>query len=236
MRLPVIQHPVFSLTLPSTQQTVHFRPFLVKEEKILLVAQSSGDQTDVLRAVKQVITNCITDENVNVDDFTTYDLEYFFIKLRSKSIQNIIKLVYRDNEDDQLYDVHVDLEEVEVKRGSEVSDTFEINEGCKIKLRHPRLEIINQADSLEEGVDFNFFIIQSCIDKVIVNDIAHDPGQYSKEELAEFVENLPVPAYQHIQQYIDSMPKIEHEIKYTNSTGREVKIVLRTLTDFFTLG
>ena len=236
MRLPVIQHPVFSLTLPSTQQVIHFRPFLVKEEKILLVAQSSGDQADVLRAVKQVITNCITDDNVNVDNFTTYDLEYFFIKLRSKSIQNIIKLVYRDNEDNQLYDVQVNLEEVEVKRGSDVSDTFVISDDLSIKLRHPRIEIVNQAENLEEGVDFNFFIIQSCIDKIVTKEAAYDPSQYSKEELAEFIETLPAPAYQHIQQYIDSMPKIEHEIKYTNSTGREVKIVLRTLTDFFTLG
>ena len=235
MGLPVIQHPVFNLTLPSTQQRIHFRPFLVKEEKILLIAQSSGDQADVLQAVKQVITNCITDPGINVNDFTTYDLEYFFIKLRSKSIQNIIKLVYRDNEDNQLYDVIVDLEEVEVKKSQEVSDTFEIDNNTKIKLKHPRVDLINQAENLD-GVDFSFFIIQSCIDKIIVNDIGHDPSQYTQEELATFVDNLPVPAYQHIQMFIDSMPKIEHEVKYTNSNGKEVKIVLRTLTDFFTLG
>lgn len=235
MGLPVIQHPVFNLTLPSTQQKIHFRPFLVKEEKILLIAQSSGEQADVLQAVKQVITNCITDPDVNVNDFTTYDLEYFFIKLRSKSIQNIIKLVYRDNEDDQLYDVQVDLEEVEVKKGPEISDVLEVNDRTKIKLKHPRISLMNQAEELD-GVDFNFFIVQSCIDKIIVDDIGHDPSLYSLAELTEFVDNLPVPAYQHIQQYIESMPKIEHEVKYTNSTGKEVRIVLRTLTDFFTLG
>ncbi len=235
MGLPVIQHPVFNLTLPSTQQKIHFRPFLVKEEKILLIAQSSGEQADVLQAVKQVITNCITDPDVNVDDFTTYDLEYFFIKLRSKSIQNIIKLVYRDNEDNQLYDVQVDLEEVEVMKGQDISDVLEINDRTKIKLKHPRISLMNQAEELD-GVDFNFFIVQSCIDKIIVDDIGHDPSIYSMTELTEFVDNLPVPAYQHIQQYIESMPKIEHEVKYINSTGKEVKIVLRTLTDFFTLG
>ena len=235
MGLPVIQHPVFNLTLPSTQQKIHFRPFLVKEEKILLIAQSSGEQADVLQAVKQVITNCITDPDIDVNQFTTYDLEYFFIKLRSKSIQNIIKLVYRDNEDNQLYDVQVDLEEVEVKKGPDISDTFEVDNRTKIKLKHPRISLMNQAEELD-GVDFSFFIVQSCIDKIIVDDIGHDPSVYSTTELTEFVDNLPVPAYQHIQQYIDSMPKIEHEVKYTNSTGKEVKIVLRTLTDFFTLG
>lgn len=235
MGLPVVQHPIFNLILPSTQQKVRFRPFLVKEEKILLIAQSSGDQADVVQAVKQVITNCILDPEVNVNDFTTYDLEYFFIKLRSKSIQNIIKLVYKDNEDNQLYDVIVDLEEVEVKKNQEVSDVYEIDNNVKLKLKHPRVDLINQAENLE-GIDFNFFIIQSCIDKIIVDDVGVETSHYTQQELGAFIDNLPVPAYQHIQAFLDSMPKIEHEVKYTNSNGKEIKIVLRTLTDFFTLG
>jgi len=235
MGLPVIQHPIFSLILPSTEQRVHFRPFLVKEEKILLIAQSSGDQSDILQAVKQVISNCIIDPTVDINNFTTYDLEYFFIKLRSKSIQNIIKLVYKDNEDNKLYDVQVDLEEVEIKKGLEVSNTFEINEQTKIKLTHPRISLMKKAEDLE-GVDFNFFIVQSCIDKIIIDNVDYDPSSFSQEELSEFVDNLPVPAYQHIQTFIDSMPKIEHEVGYTNSNGKNVRITLRTLTDFFTLG
>ena len=89
MGLPKVLHPTFSLVLPSTKQTIHFRPFLVKEEKILLIAQASEDKSDIVKAIKQVVQNCIVEDNIDVNDFTTFDLEYFFIKLRSKSVQKI---------------------------------------------------------------------------------------------------------------------------------------------------
>ena len=234
--LPVIQHPTFHLTLPSTQQKINYRPFLVKEEKILLIAQSSGDQSDIVKAVKQVVSNCIVDKDIDVNNFTTYDLEYFFIKLRAKSVQNIISLTYRDNEDDQLYDVEVNLDNVEVMVPEVVSNVVVVDEGSSLKLRHPKVSLIDDAGEIANGVDFNFFIIQSCIDKIILNNEEHDPSEYSTENLAEYIENLPVPVYQHIQKFIDAMPRVEHVISYTNSNGKKVEITLKTLTDFFMLG
>ncbi len=236
MGLPVIQHPVFTLTLPSTKQTVNFRPFLVKEEKMLLVAQSSGEASDIIRAVKQVVANCILTESINVDDFTTYDLEYFFIKLRSKSVQNVIKLTYRDRDDDKLYEVEVDLETVEVKQQEEIINKVEIDDKSGILLRYPRVNILNGAENIENGVDFNFFILHACIDKIYNEGVTHDPSEFSKEELQTFVESLSVPVYQQIQKFIDAMPRVEHVVSYTNSNGKKVEIVLKTLTDFFTLG
>jgi hypothetical protein len=236
MGLPVIQHPVFTLTLPSTKQKINYRPFLVKEEKMLLIAQSSGESSDIVRAVKQVVANCILTDTVNVDDFTTYDLEYFFIKLRSKSVQNIIKLTYRDRDDEQLYEVEVDLETVEVKQQEEVVGKVEIDEKSGILLRYPRVSILNGAEDVENGVDFNFFILQACIDKIYNDGVTHDPSEFTKEELQAFVDSLSVPVYQQIQKFIDAMPRVEHVISYTNSNGKKVEIVLKTLTDFFTLG
>ena len=236
MGLPVIQHPVFILTLPSTQQKINYRPFLVKEEKMLLGAQSSGEAGDIVRAVKQVVANCILTESVNVDDFTTYDLEYFFIKLRSKSVQNIIKLTYRDRDDDQLYDIEVDLETVEVKQQEEVDSNVKIDDNAGILLRYPRVNILNGAEDIENGVDFNFFILQACIDKIYNNGVTHDPSEFTNEELQEFIDGLAVPVYQQIQKFIDAMPRVEHVVSYTNTNGKKVEIVLKTLTDFFTLG
>lgn len=236
MGLPVIQHPVFFLTLPSTGQRVEFRPFLVKEEKLLLIAQSSGDQGDIIRAVKQVVANCILTESVNVEDFTTYDLEYFFIKLRSKSVQNIIKLTYRDRDDDQLYEVEVDLEQVEVKQQEAIDPHITINDKSGLLLRYPRVSVLNSTGDIADGVDFNFFIMQACIDKIYNEGSTHDPSEFSKEELQEFVDSLPVPVYTQIQKFIEAMPRVEHTISYTNTNGKKVDIVLRTLTDFFTLG
>jgi hypothetical protein len=236
MGLPLIQHPVFTLTLPSTKQKINFRPFLVKEEKMLLVAQSSGEAGDIVRAVKQVVANCILTDSINIDDFTTYDLEYFFIKLRSKSVQNIIKLMYRDRDDDQLYEVEVDLETVEVRHQDEISSKVEIDDKSGILLRYPRVNILNGAEDIENGIDFNFFILQACIDKIYNDGITHDPSEFTKEELQEFIDGLSVPVYQQIQKFIDAMPRIEHVVSYENSNGKRVEIVLKTLTDFFTLG
>ena len=236
MGLPIQQHPTFSLTLPSSQQTIIFRPFLVKEEKILLIAQSGGDQAEIVRAIKQVISNCIISEGVNVDQFTTFDLEYFFIKLRAKSVQNVIELQYKDNDDGKIYTVEVDLDLVEVKRDREASDKVEVSPTSGIHLHYPRLSIMDDVKDIDNAVDFNFAIMQACIKSIYEGDITYNPADFSAEELREYLDSLDVKTYQNIQAFIEAMPRVEHIVQYTNSNGKEVKIVLKTLTDFFTLG
>lgn len=236
MGLPVLSHPTFSLVLPSNQQTVTFRPFLVKEEKILLIAQAGGEQADVVRAIKQVIASCITDPSINVEKFTTFDLEYFFIKLRAKSVQNIINLSYKDNEDGKIYDVQVNLDDVEVIRGEPVSNVITVGPTSSIVLKYPEISIMNEMEGIGDIVDFNFAIMQACIDKVEHDGTMYNVSEFTREEVQSFVDGLDVNTYQAIQKFIESMPRVEHTIGYTNSNGKEVKIVLKTLTDFFTLG
>lgn len=236
MGLPLIQHPVFSLTLPSTQQKINFRPFLVKEEKILLIAQASGDQGDIVRAIKQVITNCIMDQSINVDTFTTFDLEYFFIKLRAKSVQNIITLSYKDNDDEKIYDIEVDLDEVEVVTDKVASNKIETSPTSGIMLRYPQISIMSSVESINDPVEFNFAIMQACIESIYDGDNLYKTSNFTRDEVREYLDSLDVKTYQSIQQFIEAMPRVEHTIGYTNSNGKEVKIVLKTLTDFFTLG
>lgn len=236
MKLPSVSHPTFNLTLPSTGQTVTYRPFLVKEEKILLIAQSSEDQADIVRAIKQVITNCIIEPRLSVEDFTTFDLEYFFIKLRSKSVQNVVKLQYRDNEDKQVYDVEVDLEAIEVIKPEEVNTKIEITPESGIVLKYPTMKIMNDVENITNPVDFNFAIMQACIDCYYEGDRVYKINEFSKEEIEEFIEGFDIPTYQKMQDFIDSMPRIEHTVSYTNSNGKVVEINLRTLNDFFSLG
>jgi hypothetical protein len=236
MGLPTVAHPTFSLILPSTKEKVEFRPFLVKEEKILLIAMSSEDQADIVRAIKQVISNCITTPSITVDKFTTFDLEYFFIKLRAKSVQNVITLSYKDTEDQQIYDVEVNLDEVEVKQSSEVIDKIEITPTSGIVLRYPRLNIMDAVENINDPVEFNFAIMQACIDCIYDGDKVFKTTDFTTAEVQQFLDNLDVRTYQGIQAFIEAMPRVEHTIGYTNSNGKEVKIVLKTLTDFFTLG
>ena len=236
MGLPVISHPKFSLILPSTKQRIEFRPFLVKEEKILLVAQASEDQGDIVRAIKQVVANCIVDSNVDVESFTTFDLEYFFIKLRAKSVQNVITLSYRDNEDQKIYDVEINLDEVEVKQNEEISNKIETSDTAGIVLKYPQISIMSAVEKIEDPVEFNFAIMQACIDVIYDGDKLYKTADYSRKEVEEFLDSLSVTTYQAIQKFIDSMPRLEHTASYTNSNGKKVEIVLKNLTDFFTLG
>jgi hypothetical protein len=236
MGLPVLSHPTFSLILPSTQQKVAFRPFLVKEEKLLLIAQASDDQTDIIRAIKQVIANCIIDQSVDVNKFTTFDLEYFFVKLRAKSVQNLITLSYRDNEDQKIYDVQVNLDDIEVIRDKEVSNTIEVSPTSKITLRYPQISVMDTVKDIDDAVDFNFAIMQACIEAIEDNGTTYKTEDFSREEVQQFLDSLDVNSYQGIQKFIEAMPRLEHTISYINSNGKVVKIVLKTLTDFFTLG
>lgn len=236
MGLPIVQHPTFSLILPSTQQRVSFRPFLVKEEKILLIAQSGGDQGDIVRAIKQVIGSCITEPGIDVNEFTTFDLEYFFIKLRSKSVQNIIELQYKDNEDEKIYTIEVDLDLVEVIKDKEAASKIEITPTSGINLRYPQLSIMDSVEAIADAVDFNFAIMQACIATIYDNDRVFRTSDFTQEEVREYLDSLDVKTYQAIQLFIEAMPRVEHTIGYTNSNGRDVKIKLKSLTDFFTLG
>lgn len=234
MGLPIIQHPTFSLVLPSTKEKISFRPFLVKEEKILLIAQSSDDQADVVRAIKQVITNCITTPNIDVDKFTTFDLEYFFIKLRARSVQNIITLSYRDHDDGKVYDVEVNLDEVEVIEDGDVNNLVPISKDSGLKLKYPQLDIMNSVEKINDPLEFNFAIMQACIDSVYDGDNVYKTSEFTREEVQRFLDGLDVKTYQAIQKFIEAMPRLEHKVSYTNSNDKKVEIVLKTLTDFFT--
>jgi hypothetical protein len=114
MPLPKLDKPIFSMLVPSQKRDVKFRPFLVKEEKILLIAQQGGTEKEMITALKQILNNCIVDEDFNINDLTTFDLEYMFLKLRSKSVSNVIKVSYQDIEDEKIYDFDIDLDTVEI--------------------------------------------------------------------------------------------------------------------------
>lgn len=234
--LPKISHPTFSLTLPSTGQQIIYRPFLVKEEKILLIAQQAQDPIETIRAIKIVIQNCIITENIQVDDFATFDLEYFFLKLRSKSVNNIVTLSFKDNDDNQVYDFEIDLEQVELKVPEKHDNSIQVNDEIVIKLRYPRLEVMEQVRLIDNPTDFVFLLLKNCLHQIQYNGKLINTDQYSNEEVDEFINSLDLNTYQKIQNFFDSIPKLEHILTYTNSNNKEVKIVLNTLNDFFTLG
>ena len=158
MTLPKLSHPTFELVIPSTKQKIRYRPFLVKEEKILLIAQSSQDPKDIVYAVKQVLQNCCLDE-LNVDDLTTFDIEYFFIKLRSKSVNSIVNLKYRDLEDDKIYDFEVDLETIEIDYNPNHQKIINISSSVILNLKYPKMNLIDSLEKVSNETDLVFEIL-----------------------------------------------------------------------------
>jgi hypothetical protein len=231
MALPKIDQPLFDLIIPSTGKKVVFRPFLVKEEKILLIAQSGGD-AEMVRAIKQIINNCVI-EDINVDDLATFDLEYMFLKLRAKSVNNLIKLSYRDNEDEELYDFEVDLDKIEVEMPKDINSKIKINETVGMTMKYPSAGISDKISEFENEVELLTFFITNCIDTIYDEETVYVASDYSAKELNEFLDSLDVSTFDKIREFFEKIPKMRHVINYTNKLGNERTIELSSIRDFF---
>ena len=235
MPLPKLQHPIYELTLPSTNQQVKFRPFLVREEKILLMAKQSDDPKEIVRALKQIINNCIVEPQLDVEQLATFDLEYFFLKLRSKSVNNMVSLSYKDFEDDKVYTVEVDLDDVQIKRDPAHTNKIRINETVGLTLRYPSAEIYSKMSASDEN-EAALGAVKWCIDTVYDEDNVYPLKDFTDKEVDEFIQSLDVNSLERILDFFRTMPKLHYEVKYVNSLGNSRSIDLDTLSDFFTLG
>jgi len=236
MPLPKISYSIFELILPSTKQPVKYRPFLVKEEKILLTAQASGEPEDIVMAIRQVINNCIVTEGLDVEQLTTFDLEYLFIKIRAKSVNNIISMTYRDLEDEKRYDVEVDLDKIEIKEDPNHTNIIDVGNGITLNMRYPKADLAASLKAVEGELDVFFEVLKNSIATINEGTTVYITSDYSNEDLDEFIQSLDVNAFKNIQEFFATMPKLFYEVKYTNSLGNEKVIPLTTLNDFFTLG
>jgi len=234
--LPKISYPLFDVTIPSSGKKIKMRPFLVKEEKILLTAQSTGEQRETILAIKQVVNNCIVDDGVNVDKLATFDLEYLFVKLRARSVNNLIDVTYDDPDDEKQYKIQIDLDKVEIRTDERHSTKIQINDDMGIMLRYPRTDMLQGLDKAESEVDVYFEVIKYCIESVYDAESVYSASETSSEEMDEFITNLDVSTFKQIQLFLETMPKLFYEASYTNSLGTERKVVLQSLNDFFMLG
>lgn len=235
MKLPQIKHPTFAIVIPSSKKEVRYRPFLVKEEKILLFAQQSSESKDIINAIKQIISNCIVTEGVDVESFTTYDIEYFFLQLRAKSVNDEVKLTYIDNEDQKQYSFEVNLNDIQVIYPEGHDSRIEISDTASITLKEPVFSVLEAMKATTES-ELAFEAVAKCIEKIESEGETYNVTDFSEEEVMEFVQSLDVMTFQKIQQFFDTMPRLEYVIMYKNSMDHDRKIVLNSLNDFFTLG
>lgn len=235
-KLPTIDKPLFELTIPSTNKKVLSRQFLVKEEKILLTAQQSGADKDIVLAIKQILQLCIQDPSFNSNDLATFDLEYMFLKLRAKSVNNIIDISYRDTEDDEVYDFKVDLDTVEMLKKAEFNSKIMLSDTLGLIMKYPSVTVIDGLTDNMAPSDVVEYLVAKCIDSVFDADNVYPFSECSDEEIKEFIDNLDIANFNKIREFFDSIPQMYYKIEYTNKLGNLRKIELTSLSDFFTWG
>lgn len=235
MTLPKVEKPLFELFVPSMNKSVKARPFVVREEKILLTAQQSGEEKDIILAIKQVLNNCIADD-FDVDELATFDLEYMFLKLRSRSVNNIIEVSYRDNEDEKVYDFQIDLDEVELKMNKDISNIIMVTDVLGIKMKYPSVTILDSVPDTNDAGEVVEYLIKSCVDQIFDEDSVYLSNQYTDEELTDFLDSLDIETFGKIREFFNNLPQMYHKIEYTNKNGNLRTIELTTLSDFFIWG
>lgn len=239
MTLPKITMPLFPITVPSTNKEILFRPFLVKEEKILLIAQESKEERDIIVALKQIINNCVQEENFKIDSLAYFDLEYIFLKLRAKSVSNIVEFKYTDPEDSETYVVKVNLDQVEIQKNESNNPVITIDEntGLGIRMRFPSVE--HTLEYKTPGLDQDEVltkIIAACIEDVFDSTEVYAFDEYTPVQQNEFIDSIPVPVFAKIQEFFDTIPVLKHEVTYKNKEKKTKTLTFEGLNDFFTWG
>jgi len=238
MALPIIETQTYELTLPSADVKVKFRPFLVKEEKVLLQALESQEQKEIVNALKNIVSAC-TFGSLNVDELPTFDLEYVFLQIRAKSVGEVAKLKVLCPDDKTTYaDVEVDLSKVDVQVDDKHTNNIVIDEDKKIGmiLKYPTLNSVDPTTDFSKGVKTEtlFEIIGNSIFQIYEGENVYNASDYKKDELNKFIESLDSKSFTKVQEFYNTMPKLIHEIEVENpKTKVKSKVTLQGLTDFF---
>lgn len=237
MPLPTIATPTYSLELPSTKKTVKYRPFLVKEEKLLVLALETESQKEITNAVKSVIKNCIQTRGVKVETLPTFDIEFLFLNIRGKSVGEEVEVNFIAPDDGVTQiPVTIDLDEIKVVENPEHNRQIKLNDELVMEMKYPSLEqfIKNNFDVNESNFDQSFELIASCVSKIYSEDEVWSTDDVSKKEVIDFLEQMNSIQFKDIEKFFETMPKLSHTLKVTNpKTKVESEVVLEGLSSFF---
>jgi len=238
MPLPKIATPTYELVLPSTDQTIQFRPFLVKEEKLLVLALESEDNKQITTAIKSVLKNCVLTKGIKVEQLPTFDIEFLFLNIRGKSVgeELEVNIVCPDDETTQVT-VDINLDDIQVQKNEEHNKQIKLDENLMMEMKYPSLDqfIKNNFDFNEKNqMDQSFQLIASCIDKIYTEEEVWATADCTKKEVNDFLEQMNSGQFKLIETFFETMPKLSHTIKVTNpKTKVESDVVLEGLASFF---
>ena len=239
MPLPKIATPTYELVLPSSDKKIKFRPFLVKEEKILILAMESQDTKQIANAVKNVITHCILSRGIKVEKLSTFDIEYLFLNIRGKSVGEDIEVMVTCPDDGKTQvPTLINIDSIKIQKSEDHSKDIKLDDTYTLRMKYPSLnEFIksNFAGGVDDmNVDDTFDLIASCIEQVYSEEESWSSADCTKKELKDFLEQLDSKQFKMIEKFFETMPKLSHTVTVINpNTKKENKIVLEGLQNFF---
>ena len=243
MGLPTIAVPQYELTIPSTEKKAKYRPFLVKEEKVLLIALESENQTNIINAIRTIISNCLYGD-VNVDEMPTFDLEFIFLQLRAKSKGEVIDLKYECPKCKTELEVNINTEDVNVIKNPEHTNTIELDPDLGVVMKYPTIEMQQMIQDIQEDkkseVEGIFTMVTKCIDYIYDKDNTYPLKDHTEKEINDFIDSLTDVHFQKISKFFDTMPVLKHEFKLNCTKKKKDKtcsyketITLSGLQSFF---
>ena len=243
MGLPTIAVPQYELTIPSTEKKAKYRPFLVKEEKVLLIALESENQTNIINAIRTIITNCLYGD-VNVDEMPTFDLEFIFLQLRAKSKGEVIDLKYECPKCKTELEVNINTEDVQVIKNPEHTNTIELDPDLGVVMKYPTIEMQQMIQEIQEDkkseIEGIFTMVTRCIDYIYDKDNTYPLKDHTEKEINDFIDSLTDTHFQKISKFFDTMPVLKHEFKLNCTKKKKDKtcsyketITLSGLQSFF---
>jgi hypothetical protein len=238
MPLPKIATPSYELELPSTGETIQYRPFLVKEEKLLVIALESEDTKQITTAIKTVIKNCILTKNIKVESLPTFDIEYLFLNIRGKSVgeELEVNIICPDDGETQV-PVKINLDDIQVQKNEDHTNKIKVDSSIMMEMKYPSLDQFIKSNfdfNDKNAMDQSFELIGSCIDKIYTEDEVWSASDVTKKELSDFLESMNSSQFKEIEKFFETMPKLSHTIQVKNPvTEIESEVVLEGLASFF---
>ena len=238
MPLPTISTPTYELILPSSNKKIRYRPFLVKEEKILILAMESQDSKQIARAVKDVLSKCILSKGIKVERLSTFDIEYLFLNIRGKSVGEQIEVMVTCPDDEKTQvPMSINIDSIKIQRDETHDRDIKLDETYTLRMKYPSLSefIKNNFSSVENmNVDDTFDLIASCVDQVYSEEESWASEECTKKELNNFIESLNSSQFKMVEKFFETMPKLSHTVKVTNpNTKVESDIKIEGLQSFF---
>ena len=236
MPLPKISTPTYELTVPSTGKNIKFRPFLVKEEKILIIAMESQSDKQIAQAVNDVLSNCILTKGVKIDDLSTFDIEYLFLNIRGKSVGETVDVMITCPDDNETkVPVQINLDDIQIVKDDNHQRDIPLDDNLTMRMKYPAMgEFVKNNFSVDMKVDDTFDLVCSCIEQVFSEEESWAASDCTKKELHEFLEQLDSGQFKKIEKFFETMPKLSHTLNVTNPNTKVVnKIKLEGLNAFF---